>query len=185
MYSACCSRETGFSRIVLQSWDSQSLTALLYPQQEMLLPDSVHTVTVTLVEGWHWQSSFFSFCCIETHLFSCFFFTRGVLESSPQKGWTFTHSLVCAYLPKVAVSKFSQPWLGGVWQVCWFRSPYHGLSAYFQMHMWERLLLGLLTCCCWVSQVPQEHFYGWVPNYLLNIGGQKVGMSYTAMMLIS
>lgn len=134
----------------------------------MLLPGSVHTVT--LVERWHWQSSFFPICCIETHLFSCCFFHTWCARISSQKGWTSTHSLVCAYLPKVALSKFSQPWLGGVGQVCWFCSPYQRLSAYFQMHRWERLLLGLLTSCCWISQVPQRHFYGWMPNYLLNIG---------------
>lgn len=94
----------------------------------MLLPGSVHTDT--LVEGWHWQSSFFPICCIETHLFSCCFFHTWCARISSQKGWTSTHSLVCAYLPKVALSKFSQPWLGGVGQVCWFCSPYQRLSAF-------------------------------------------------------
>lgn len=151
MYSACCSRETGFSRIVLQSWDSQSLTALLYPQQEMLQPDSVHTVTVTLVEGWHWQSSFFSFCCIETHLFSCFFFHTWCARIFPPEGLDFyTFSRLCLFAQGGTLQVF--PTMAGrrlasllvsqpiPWSVCLFPNAHVGKTPPGSFDM---LLLGL------------------------------------------
>lgn len=115
-----------------------------------------------------------------------FFFSHMVFWNLPLRRLDFhNYSLVCGCLPSAALSRFSPTTADRVGAGCWFCRPYQGLSFCSQMHKWARLFPGCLPSIAAGSHKFHRDFCGWMPNWLLKTGGQKVGPSYTTLMPMS
>lgn len=120
----------GFSSSVLHSWESQTLTVLPFLHQRGLHP----LIQLRAVLPWGRDSTgkvLFSVSSVSKHgfFFVCFFFfTSGVLEQPTLRLDFYKVSLICGFLPKSALSRFSFTVAQRSWNrftgSCWVCNPY-------------------------------------------------------------